>query len=499
MDSASRLHVAMARGEPCYGGDAPFHPLDPPPEYPFRQMEHVGESLAYGLVREALALLRLDGDHFGTPRWNPLSGVIRPGQTVVVKPNFVREFHEFNPHWNDVLVTHGAVLRAVLDYAYLALEGRGRLVVADAPQDDADFDVIVRQVGLSGIQAFYRESAGFEIEVLDLRRQKDHKVDGVIVGQTSLSGDPAGYAEVDLGAASAFTEIESLCDRLYGSDYDTSEIRRHHNNGRHAYLVSRTILEADAVLLAPKLKTHKKVGLTANMKLLVGTCGNKNWVAHYRVGVPAEGGDQFAGSGLKSRLEERGVTWFKRAFPLLGPVRPLVARPLRKMGEWVFGRTDRVVRSGNWHGNDTAWRMAHDLMRVLHYADRAGRMTFERRRSLFSIVDAIIAGEGDGPLAPSPRPTGVVLAGWEPAAVDWACCHLMGFDPDRVPMIRRIPDGDPERPLLPGMLEDVRMLTVRGSAAVPSDGVEGLGQPQFKPHFGWVGHVERALEERVEA
>ena len=59
--------------------------------------------------------------HFGTPDWNPLGELVPAGGRVVCKPNFIR-------HWNpapdasvEAVVTHGSVLRAVLDYARLAV------------------------------------------------------------------------------------------------------------------------------------------------------------------------------------------------------------------------------------------------------------------------------------------------------------------------------------------------------------------------------------------
>ena len=111
---------------------------------------------------------------------------------------------------------------------------------------------------------------------------------------------------MNLDSRSMFAEIEHLCHLLYGSEYDTSEICRHHTGGVHEYLISRTILEADCVINLPKLKTHKKTGITVCLKNLVGINGNKNWLPHHRVGTPAQGGDQFAEDGLIHRVE-RGV------------------------------------------------------------------------------------------------------------------------------------------------------------------------------------------------
>ncbi len=54
----------------------------------------------------------------------------------------------------------------------------------------------------------------------------------------------------------------------------------------------------------------------------------------------------------------------------------------------------------------------------------------------FVIVDSIIAGEGQGPMAADPVRLGVVLAGRNGVAVDTVACHLMGFEPRAVEHLR---------------------------------------------------------------
>jgi uncharacterized protein (DUF362 family) len=484
--------VGIFFGETIYHTDRPYSPGEAFPEYPFGPVPHgAAVNHAYRAVRGALKMLRLDALNLDRPNWNPLGSVITPGETVVLKPNFVRDFRESSPIDGDCLITHGSVIRAVLDYVYIALEGRGRIVVADAPQNDADFEAIRRIAGLSEIQRFYEDRAGFKIEVYDLRRERAHKVDGVIVGHTPLPGDPAGYVRVDLGHNSAFAEISHLCHLLYGAEYDTGELRKHHHADTHEYLISKTVLDADVVMGIPKLKTHKKVGLTVNMKNLVGINGNKNWLPHYRAGTSSQGGDQFQQDGVRGQVERRVLTCFKRWFPLLGAMRPLVARPVKSMGKRLFGDTDRgTTRSGNWYGNDTAWRMVLDLNRILFYADSDGRLHDQPVRKFFSIVDGIVSGEGNGPLDPTPKQTGVVLAGTNPVAVDLACARMMGFEYRRIPMLHRA-FANHRLPLasfgfqnVVGGSNDQRfdrpLAEMRGSLLA------------FKPHFGWKGHVEIA-------
>jgi len=90
-------------------------------------------------------------------------------------------------------------------------------------------------------------------------------------------------------------------------------------------------------------------------------------------------------------------------------------------------------RTGNWWGNDTCWRSGVDINRILLYGvigqDGCGRLATKQARNYFSLVDGIVAGEGDGPLAPTPRYAGVLIAGFDPLSVDYVSTQIMGFDP----------------------------------------------------------------------
>jgi uncharacterized protein (DUF362 family) len=490
MELPNSSKVAIASGRGGYPAEPPYSPANPCPEYPFGQ-ETLSKRVnsAYEGVRDALRLWGLDAECYGDARWDPLGEFIDPGATVVLKPNFIREFRETQPGHADCLITHGSIIRAVLDYVYIALRGEGRVIIADAPQNDADFNAIRRIAGLDEIQEFYRRQARFEVEVVDLRPEKARKVRGVIVGHEPLPGDPAGYVKVDLGPHSMFAEVEHLCHLLYGAEYDTREIRRHHTGGVHEYLISRTVLDADCVINLPKLKTHKKTGITVCMKNLVGINGSKNWLPHHRLGTPSQGGDQFADDGTTHRLERRAMACFRRLFPLLGPVRAAVAKPLKTLGQHIFGNTDiDTIRSGNWYGNDTTWRMVLDLNRTLLYADRDGHLHDTPARRMFCIVDGIVGGEGNGPLDPTPKASGVVIAGANPVAVDSVCARLMSFDCERLPVLRQAFHA---RTLALTAFEPDQVVyrsTDRpGEQPVADLDAQGL---HFKPHFGWQNQVE---------
>ena len=482
--------VVVSAGNSGYPILSPYSPNTSFPEYPFNSGTLSNEvNNAYNGVRDALKLLGFDAEKFDNKNWNPLGGIIHAGDTVVLKPNFVRDFRETFSGHDDCLVTHGSVIRAVMDYVYIALQGKGRIIIADAPQNDADFDSIRTIAGLDEILKFYKEQVNFEIEIYDLRPECAKKVKGVIVDHEKLPGDPSGYVKVNLDKDSMFSEIEALCNLIYGSEYDTSEIRSHHTGGVHEYLISKTILGADCIINLPKLKTHKKTGITVCMKNLVGINGNKNWLPHHREGTPSEGGDQFADDSVKHKLERKIMDLFRKTFPKLGVMKKVLAKPAKSFGIAVFGDTNTdTIRSGNWYGNDTTWRMAIDLNKILMYSAVDGKIQDKPARNILCVVDGIVGGEGNGPLDPVPKQSGVVLAGINPVAVDLVCARLMGFDYKKLPILRRVISLK-SLPIFSGKYDEIKCQSNQPqfsrSLCDYNDGCF-----TFKPHFGWLNHIE---------
>jgi uncharacterized protein (DUF362 family) len=58
------------------------------------------------------------------------------------------------------------------------------------------------------------------------------------------------------------------------------------------------------------------------------------------------------------------------------------------------------------------------------------------QRRVIHITDAIVAGQGNGPLAPEPLPMGLLLAAGNAAAMDWVGAHLLGYPPENIPIVR---------------------------------------------------------------
>lgn len=480
--------VAIQKIAPSpYPSAAPFHPGEHFPEAPFPGPLDPSNRV-YGMVRDSLMLLGMDAKHAGTAEWNPLRDIVRPGDTVFVKPNMIAHRHLLRDEWESV-ITHGSVIRAVVDYLYLALKGTGAILIGDAPQTDSRFDLLTERQGLPALQAWYRKQ-GFPVEVLDLRDEYWIEKDGIYVEKVKLPGDPQGGVQVDLGSRSMFGDLDGRKPTYYGAYYDTEETNRHHRDGRHEYALSATPLRADVFISIPKLKTHKKCGLTVNVKGLVGINANKNWLPHYRIGSPDVGGDQFERNGAKGKLENALVLTAKRFLAGEHRIASGLARALKKTGYRWFGDTEQVIRSGNWYGNDTVWRMAVDLNRILTYAGPDGQLdpnTSPKR--FFSVVDGVVGMEGNGPVAGDARPSGVIVAGSNPVAVDAVCGCLMGFDCRRLPVIDRCLDPHP-LPLFTGSYRDIEVLSNCPAWRNPPPAWPGLIEDPYRPHFGWVGRIE---------
>ena len=97
-------------------------------------------------------MMGLDRDNFGEPSWNPFGTVIKPGYNVLIKPNLVISDHPSGPQGIESSVAHGSVLRALVDYIYIALKGKGKITVGDSPIKEVDFDKIVHFLGINVIQ-----------------------------------------------------------------------------------------------------------------------------------------------------------------------------------------------------------------------------------------------------------------------------------------------------------------------------------------------------------
>jgi uncharacterized protein (DUF362 family) len=79
-----------------------------------------------------------------------------------------------------------------------------------------------------------------------------------------------------------------------------------------------------------------------------------------------------------------------------------------------------------WPKNVLHWAGINESIVDLHHL-------FPRQ---FAIVDGITGMEGNGPIQGTPKASGVLVAGSDPAAVDATCCRVMGIDPTHIQYLR---------------------------------------------------------------
>jgi uncharacterized protein (DUF362 family) len=438
------------------------------------------ETSAQQALRNLLRWSKCDLDRYGTQSWNPLSDLIPPGSRVVVKPNWVSHRHQTGGSVEG-LVTHTSVLDAVL--AYVAKTRPASVIVGDAPVQSCDFDKLPVEGGIAAMAEKWSRQIP-KLSICDFRRTL---LAGTAIGNKKKHSERRDdqFVLFDLGEVSELEAISDGSEKFRVTMYDPDALQQTHAKGKHQYLVAREVIEADVVVNLPKLKTHRKAGLTGALKNIVGINGLKDYLPHHRKGGALDGGDCYKGRSRLKRLAEDALDAANRIGQ--GPAarwRAQIAR-LAELAGRACGHDSNL--DGSWHGNDTVWRMTLDLQRILHYGRSDGRLANTLQRRVISITDAIVAGEGEGPLAPDPVSLGIMTFGLNTAAVDWVHALLMGFDPYRIPLVREA--FAPHRhPLTDFRPEDVHVV-LDGRMIPPSDLPRTFGRT-FRAPAGWRGHCE---------
>jgi len=432
------------------------------------------------LVQRLFAEAGFDAEHLGHETWSPLSALIRPGNRILIKPNLVSDRNQAASGM-DCLVTHSQVLRAVLEYALLAQPGQ--VVIGDAPIQGCDFEQLMHTTGYAALRSDYDRRA-LPVKWADFRRTI---LVNTSTGRQRLT-ERRGldeYILFDLGTNSLLEPISGDAERFRVTMYDPKMMRQTHCPGVHQYLIAREAIEADVVINLPKLKTHKKAGITGALKNLVGINGHKDYLPHHRKGGSTSGGDCYVGGSqfkgwaedlldAANRREGRASHLFWRGAQ--------ACLALARMA----GADSNI--EGSWYGNDTVWRMCLDLNRILMYGRPDGTLASAPQRHMLHITDAIIAGEGEGPLAPHPRPIGILTCSLNPVAADYAHAWIMGLDWNKIPIVREGFTAFPF-PITRFSPEDVVLQMDRLSHQQPW---KNWGIPAFTPPQGWRGHCELA-------
>lgn len=465
----------------CY----PYKPYNPDAFFPELQkleyeLELQDKNEVYSTIREILFEMGFDKDNYGTADWNPFKDLIKIGEKVLLKPNLVYHMHPKGDAEMKSMITNAALLRPIIDYILIATDGNVQITIADAPIQGGDFNKACEISGVTELQKFY-SNKGVTINVVDMRmvRSIPNKMD--IVKERIHQRDETCYRIVDLEEKSELIDIIHKSNRFEITDYGYGAVKKHHNKYKNEYFIPKEVLDADLFINFPKLKTHRKAGLTCAMKNLVGINGDKTCLAHHTRGTKETGGDEFSRKSIKTWFRVRIWTFLKTNW--LGIKAASIITALFQKFVWG-GKTIKehhmkhapaAFSEGSWYGNDTLWRCVKDLNKIIFYANKKGRMCDAPQRRYLCIVDAILAGEGEGPMEQVTKQFGVIFAGINPVYVDYAASQLMCYDYIDIPTIANSFKNRWWK-LVDKNAEDVSIYTNRPINTIRS---------YFIPTFGW--------------
>lgn len=334
-------------------------------------------------VEDAMNKICLD---LGYEKVNPFGSFIKPGMKVFIKPNWVASRWRKSANHTDSLycvITHEQVIESVADRVAVALKGEGEIIIGDNPSIDADFEELMSFSNIKRLKNKY----DVPCNIIDMRPLvcKDLKYYGQKNKMVNQPGDPLGEVQVNLGKESMLYNVDSTLFR--GVFNEREETVKAHTGDIQLYTFGRSLYDADVYISIPKLKTHQKVGVTLNLKGLVGSITEKNQLVHWRIGSPETGGDEYPD---KESLEK--------------------------------SKYAMVTHRGAWPGNDTIWRMVVDLYKGM----------LKKERKYFTIIDGIIGGEGQGPFCPTSKHSSVLIGGEDLLNADIVASRLMGLDPYKI-------------------------------------------------------------------
>lgn len=374
------------------------------------------------------ALLDLLGG-LNLSKQNPFGEYVKAGQTVLIKPNWVREANPLG-YDLDSLITHTVLIKEVINLLAIALGNRGKIVMADAPLQKCNFEILRQRAGIDDMLKEMKlayPNISFVIE--DWRITTLNDVHSKDKEPQKIKNDVSdSYVVYDLGKESFLEEISEYADRFRVTDYKPSLMRKHHGPGKHEYAITKRVFDVDFIINLPKMKTHMKTGITCAMKNLVGINGHKEFLPHHIKGSFLEGGDCYMAYNPLRKLYENLYDYMWENLNFLSVwKRKILIKVMRYL--LLFSRIGKEnIQAGSWRGNDTIWRTVIDLNHILYFHSK-------KQRKVLNIVDGIIAGEKQGPLSPTPKPIGILIAGENPAYIDAVAAKMMGYNIFRIPMI----------------------------------------------------------------
>ena len=482
--------VSLAKAQVnSYPTNPPFRPNVNYPECPFHDYSEQPNKV-YDLVRESFRLLRLDEENFGSAKWNPLRNYVHPDDFVVLKPNLVLDINRKDNNL-DCMITHPSVVAAVLDYVVIALQGKGKIVVGDAPVQECDFDNLVNKFGYSSLIDYYKKTlpSSISIDLKDFRGVKSVNEHGI--KKYTDTGEKG--VVVNLGEHSLFYGMpESKLSDLRITNYDPNILKQHHNSKKQEYSINPDILKADVIINMPKPKTHRKAGLTISLKNMIGANSRKEFLPHHTNGSLKDGGDSYKDKSFFKKMMNKCLD--KLNFYSQGQNKAAKAKIFYCLYRFfqicskILDRKDKYFE-GSWYGNSTINKTIIDVNRAILYADKNGVINSygQSQRRMFIVADMIVSGEKEGPLSPSPKDVGIIAVGDNQVAFDSVISKLAGIKPDYYNTLKEALKCDSELPLYNS--DNFRVSSVSNYEPFNKMNYSDISPSDllyFEPSSGWV-------------
>lgn len=346
------------------------------------------------------------------------------GKKVLLKPNLVKENDK--PDDEICLFTHPNLIIATVKVILECFPKT--IVIGDAPIQDCHWEKMLPQSFYDEISSLSKDT-GIPISIRDFRKVIFDAHTNVF-GHSIRTDDD--YLSFDVGEKSWLEPITDSPIRFRVTNYDPRRMELAHSKGTHRYCIAKEIFESDIVITLPKTKTHRMACLTNSLKILVGMNGDKDYLPHHRIGSKSQGGDCYKSYSFLRSCSECLLDFSNRR---RGGALYKVSRRLAS-ALWNRSKpTDEVTVNAGWYGNDTVWRMVMDLNLIAQYGNINGEIMTSPQRTIYTLCDAIVGGQGSGPLQPDPLALGLLCFSNDPFLMDETMGIIFSLNLERVPLL----------------------------------------------------------------
>jgi uncharacterized protein (DUF362 family) len=111
----------------------------------------------YDAIRNLLYQLGLDKENFNKENWKSFKNFVKEGSTVLLKPNWVRDYNPINKKSIDSLVTHSSIIKVIIDYVLKAINYKGKIIIGDAPLQSCNFENLIEKIGIKDLIELYKK------------------------------------------------------------------------------------------------------------------------------------------------------------------------------------------------------------------------------------------------------------------------------------------------------------------------------------------------------